>query len=47
MDNDDEDEDEALDSLEPTPLHILVFVVLMCGMLVSLYYLFNYLGKFR
>ena len=40
--NIDEDDDDTFDV---NPKVLLIFVVLMCIMLVSLYFLYDYLGK--
>ena len=42
----DEDDDRDEDSFDLSPQAIIVFVILMCGMLVSLYYFYDYLGKY-
>jgi signal peptide peptidase-like protein 2B len=42
-DPEEEDEDK-MEDLDISPTAILVFVVLMCGTLVLLYFLYDYLG---
>ena len=36
--------EEEQETFDVSPRFILIFVVLMCGMLVSLYFLYDYLG---
>ena len=38
-------DDEEDDTFDVNPKMLLIFVVLMCIMLVSLYFLYDYLGK--
>ena len=41
-DKDDEEEDESVDISLPV---ILVFFILVCGFLISLYFFYEYLGE--
>ena len=38
-------EDDEQETLDVSPKVVFIFVVLMCGMLISLYFLYDYLGK--
>ena len=41
---DHEDEQETFDA---SPTIIVIFVILMCGMLVALYFYYDYLGRWK
>ena len=42
-----EDGDDDQDTLDVSPKIVVIFVILMCGMLLSLYFFYDYLGKYN